>query len=65
MPSRKPSHTPSNSHSHFFIHPNILTPGTPLQNNMHELWALLNYLLPEVFCVSSVFDSAAHITENR
>ena len=23
--------------------------GTPLQNNLSELWALLNFLLPEVF----------------
>ena len=27
----------------------LLLTGTPLQNNMHELWALLNFLLPEVF----------------
>lgn len=23
--------------------------GTPLQNNLTELWSLLNFLLPEVF----------------
>ncbi|XP_066276404.1 lymphoid-specific helicase-like isoform X2 [Branchiostoma lanceolatum] len=27
----------------------ILLTGTPLQNNLSELWSLLNYLLPEVF----------------
>jgi len=27
----------------------LLITGTPLQNNLHELWALLNYLLPDVF----------------
>lgn len=27
----------------------LLITGTPLQNNLHELWALLNFLLPEVF----------------
>ena len=27
----------------------LLVTGTPLQNNLHELWALLNFLLPEVF----------------
>ena len=31
--------------------------GTPLQNNMHELWALLNFLLPDVFGSSDDFDS--------
>ena len=24
----------------------LLVTGTPLQNNLHELWALLNFLLP-------------------
>ncbi|KAG9478493.1 hypothetical protein GDO78_013504, partial [Eleutherodactylus coqui] len=27
----------------------LLLTGTPLQNNLHELWALLNFLLPDVF----------------
>lgn len=27
----------------------LLITGTPLQNNLHELWALLNYILPDVF----------------
>jgi len=31
----------------------LLITGTPLQNNLHELWALLNFLLPEVFFDSS------------
>ncbi|GMM56724.1 RSC chromatin remodeling complex ATPase subunit [Maudiozyma humilis] len=33
----------------------ILT-GTPLQNNLPELWALLNFVLPKVFNSSSTFD---------
>ena len=34
----------------------MLLTGTPLQNNLHELWALLNFLLPEVFHSSEDFD---------
>jgi len=34
----------------------ILITGTPLQNNLHELWALLNFLLPEVFGDAEMFD---------
>ena len=36
----------------------LLITGTPLQNNLHELWALLNFLLPEV-CPAAAL-SAAH-----
>jgi len=32
----------------------LLLTGTPLQNNLHELWALLNYLLPDLFGSSEV-----------
>ena len=35
----------------------LLVTGTPLQNNLHELWALLNFLLPDVFASSDDFDS--------
>jgi SWI/SNF-related matrix-associated actin-dependent regulator of chromatin subfamily A member 5 len=35
----------------------LLITGTPLQNNLHELWALLNFLLPDVFSSSEDFDS--------
>jgi SWI/SNF-related matrix-associated actin-dependent regulator of chromatin subfamily A member 5 len=35
----------------------LLITGTPLQNNMHELWALLNFLLPDVFSNVGDFDS--------
>eukprot|EP00775_Hariotina_reticulata_P010968 gene10968-11123_t len=34
----------------------LLITGTPLQNNLHELWALLNFLLPEVFSSSEKFE---------
>jgi ATP-dependent helicase STH1/SNF2 len=33
----------------------ILT-GTPLQNNLPELWALLNFVLPKIFNSSKSFD---------
>uniref|UniRef100_A0A7S4ACA6 Chromatin-remodeling complex ATPase chain n=1 Tax=Pseudo-nitzschia australis TaxID=44445 RepID=A0A7S4ACA6_9STRA len=34
----------------------ILLTGTPLQNSLHELWALLNFLVPDVFANSEQFD---------
>lgn len=34
----------------------LLITGTPLQNNLHELWALLNFLLPDVFGDPQAFD---------
>ena len=34
----------------------FLLTGTPLQNNLHELWALLNFLLPDIFTSASEFD---------
>ena len=40
-----------------FEHALLLT-GTPLQNDLHELWALLNFLFPDVFPESAAFDAA-------
>lgn len=34
----------------------ILLTGTPLQNNLPELWALLNFLLPTIFNSVDTFD---------
>ncbi|CAK4706152.1 hypothetical protein AeMF1_009629 [Aphanomyces euteiches] len=41
----------------FDVQHRLLITGTPLQNNLHELWALLNFLLPDVFTASEDFDS--------
>ncbi|KAK9722597.1 chromatin remodeling complex Adenosinetriphosphatase [Basidiobolus ranarum] len=35
----------------------LLVTGTPLQNNLHELWALLNFLLPDIFSSAEDFDA--------
>lgn len=35
----------------------LLLTGTPLQNNLQELWALLNFLVPELFSSSEEFQS--------
>lgn len=34
----------------------IILSGTPLQNEIHELWSLLNFLLPEVFDTNEDFE---------
>lgn len=34
----------------------LLLTGTPLQSNIHELWALQNFLLPDIFSSSEQFD---------
>mmetsp|Transcript_59811 Transcript_59811/g.146980 ORF Transcript_59811/g.146980 Transcript_59811/m.146980 type:complete len:856 (-) Transcript_59811:235-2802(-) len=41
----------------FTVRHKILLTGTPLQNNLHELWALLNFLLPEEFSDADDFDN--------
>lgn len=40
----------------FSVKNRLLLTGTPLQNNLHELWSLLNFLLPDVFNSSDDFD---------
>lgn len=40
----------------FHVKHRLLLTGTPLQNNLHELWALLNFLLPDIFEGAADFD---------
>lgn len=35
----------------------LLLTGTPLQNNLSELWSLLNYLIPEIFDDLPLFEN--------
>ena len=35
----------------------LLLTGTPLQNNLAELWSLLNFILPDIFSSHDEFDS--------
>ncbi|KAK7072534.1 hypothetical protein SK128_014560 [Halocaridina rubra] len=41
----------------------LLLTGTPLQNNLAELWALLNFLMPDIFDSLDVFESWFDISE--
>lgn len=40
--------------THYLAPRRLLLTGTPLQNKLPELWALLNFLLPDVFNSSEV-----------
>lgn len=44
-------------HGHYRSRNRLLLTGTPLQNSLTELWALLNFLLPNVFKSAESFGS--------
>lgn len=39
------------------MHDTAVDAGTPLQNNLSELWSLLNFILPEIFNSMEAFQS--------
>lgn len=41
----------------------LLITGTPLQNNLKELWALLNFIMPELFEESEIFTEVTNKNE--
>ncbi|KAK3706971.1 hypothetical protein LTR37_012470 [Vermiconidia calcicola] len=45
----------------------LLLTGTPLQNNLHEMWALLHWLYPEVFTLDTAeeFRQAFNLTKGQ
>ena len=43
----------------------VILTGTPVQNNLHESWALLHYLVPSVFTNSGAFDDAFAFTASE
>lgn len=42
--------------THYLAPHRLLLTGTPLQNKLPELWALLNFLLPSIFKSCSTFE---------
>ena len=42
----------------------LLLTGTPLQNDLHELWALCQYILPAIFVDSNRFDEGMQIQDD-
>lgn len=43
----------------------LLLTGTPLQNNISELWGLLNYLIPEIFDNLEMFENVFDFSDLR
>lgn len=66
------AHRVKNEHSklsrvvrEFKVQHRLLITGTPLQNNLHELWALLNFLLPDIFTAAEDFDAWFNVDEKH
>ena len=62
MQQRHPALTLTTHHSPTHHSP---PPLTTHQNNLHELWALLNFLLPDVFSSSEDFDSWFDLSDKK
>lgn len=43
--------------THYMVPHRLLLTGTPLQNKLPELWALLNFLLPSIFKCCNTFET--------
>lgn len=50
--------------THYDAPRRLLLTGTPLQNNLPELWALLNFLLPDIFKSVENFEQVRHYTSS-
>ncbi|KXZ54072.1 hypothetical protein GPECTOR_5g179 [Gonium pectorale] len=46
-------------------HKVLMLTGTPIQNNLHELYALLSFMYPDVFTDPSRFDAAFNLTKSK
>ncbi|MCO5550257.1 hypothetical protein L7F22_003738 [Adiantum nelumboides] len=43
----------------------LLLTGTPLQNNLHELWALFNQMFPDIFTEPKLFDNIYNMAQSK
>ncbi|KAL0747193.1 hypothetical protein Bca101_029195 [Brassica carinata] len=50
---------------HMKMENKLLLTGTPLQNNLSELWSLLNFILPDIFASHDEFESWFDFSEKN